>query len=95
VPGKRAPSVLSRRRSALGSCADALSDVRILAIVRAARDAHLSECLLDALDCDSCRAYAARIAEAMVALQRDPFEEFDSHNDVFDLTFSDPIDQSR
>jgi hypothetical protein len=51
--------------------------------------------LLDPLHCDTCRAYATRITEATVALQRDPFKEFGSHNEALDLTSSDPIEPSR
>ena len=43
-----------------------------LAIRRAARDAHRSECNIDALECSACRAHAARIAEAKAALRRNP-----------------------
>jgi hypothetical protein len=43
-----------------------------LAIRRAARDAHRSECRVDALECSICRAHAARIAEAKALLRRDP-----------------------
>ena len=44
-----------------------------LAIRRAARDAHRSECGIDALECSVCRMHAARIAEAKAALRRDSF----------------------
>lgn len=44
-----------------------------LAIRRAARDAHRSECSIDALECSACRMHAARIAEAKAALRRNPF----------------------
>jgi hypothetical protein len=44
-----------------------------LAICRAARDAHRSECNIDALECSACRAHAARIAEAKAALRRNSF----------------------
>ena len=35
-----------------------------LAIARAARDAHRSECELDAVECDACRAHARAIKDA-------------------------------
>lgn len=41
-----------------------------LAIRRAARDAHRSDCTADALECIICGAHAARIAEAKAALCR-------------------------
>lgn len=41
-----------------------------LAIRRAARDAHRSECSIDAFDCNTCRMHAACIAEAKAALGR-------------------------
>jgi hypothetical protein len=44
-----------------------------LAIRRAARDAHRSDCRDDPLECSICRAHVARIAEAKAALQRNPF----------------------
>jgi hypothetical protein len=88
VTRKRAPSVPSRRRSALRPVVEFPYNVRTLAIVRAARDAHRSDCLRDALDCDGCRACAASIHEAMVALQRDPFKEFGLQNDARDLPVS-------
>lgn len=44
-----------------------------LAIRRAARDAHRTECRIDALECSVCRAHALRIAEANAALRCDPF----------------------
>ena len=44
-----------------------------LAIRRAARDAHRSECAIDALECSVCRMHATRIAEAKTALRRNPF----------------------
>jgi len=36
----------------------------MLAIRRAARDAHRSECDLDAVECEACREHARDIAEA-------------------------------
>ena len=50
-----------------------LRAARELAIRRAARDAHRSECSVDALECDACRLHAASIAEAKTALRRDRF----------------------
>jgi hypothetical protein len=44
-----------------------------LAVRCAARDAHRSECLVDALECSVCRAHAERIAEAKFALRRERF----------------------
>ncbi len=44
-----------------------------LAIRRAARDAHRSECRVDALECNICRAHAARIAEAKAKLRHDRY----------------------
>jgi hypothetical protein len=88
VTRKRAPSVPSRRRSAVRSVVEWPFNVRTLVILRAARDAHRSDCLRDALDCDGCRAYAARIYEAMVALQGDPFKEFGLQNDARELPVS-------
>jgi len=40
----------------------------MLAIRRAARDAHRSECGRDAVECDICREHAWAIAEAKYAL---------------------------
>ena len=45
-----------------------------LAIHRAARDVHRSECTIDAFECSVCRAHACRIAEAKAALRCKPFE---------------------
>ena len=39
-------------------------NARAFAIVRAARDAHRSECELDAFACDACRAHARAITSA-------------------------------
>ena len=39
-------------------------NARSLAIARAARDAHRSECELDAVACDACRAHARAIKSA-------------------------------
>ncbi len=44
---------------------------RRLAIARAARDAHRSDCDLDAVECDTCRAHAAAIANAKFALREE------------------------
>lgn len=48
-----------------------LNAARELAIRRAARDAHRSECDTDALECAICRMHAARISEAKAALKLD------------------------
>ncbi len=66
----------------------------MLAILRAARDAHRSECLLDELQCDSCRAGATGIAEAIVAQQRDLFEDFDLHEDAWHVPFFGTAERS-
>lgn len=44
-----------------------------LAMRRAARDAHRSECDAEASECAICRMHAACIAEAKAALRRDTF----------------------
>jgi hypothetical protein len=67
----------------------------MLAILRAARDAHRSECLLDELQCDGCRASAASVAEAVVAQQRDPFEDFDVYEDAWHVPFFGTMEPSR
>ncbi len=59
----------------------------MLAVLRAARDAHRSECLLDELQCDGCRACVAGIAEAIVAQRRDPSEDFNVHDDAWHVPF--------
>ena len=53
--------------------AEFLYAARELAIRRAARDAHRSECESDALECNVCRVHATRIADAKAALRRDAF----------------------
>lgn len=53
--------------------AEFLHAARELAIRRAARDAHRSECESDALECSVCRRHATRIADAKAALRRDAF----------------------
>jgi hypothetical protein len=50
-----------------------LHAARELAIRRAARDAHRTECDADAFECPICRTHAARIAEAKAALRHDVF----------------------
>ncbi len=40
----------------------------VLAIRRAARDAHRSECERDVVECDACREHARNIADAKRAL---------------------------
>jgi hypothetical protein len=44
---------------------------RELAIRRAARDAHRTECRIDAWECGVCRMHAEQIADAKHALQRE------------------------
>ena len=56
-----------------GLGAQFLRAARELAIRRAARDAHRTECDTDAFECTICRMHAARIAEAKAALRRDAF----------------------
>jgi hypothetical protein len=53
--------------------AEFLYAARELAIRRAARDAHRSDCDTDALECNICRMHAARIAEAKAALRHNAF----------------------
>jgi hypothetical protein len=43
-----------------------------LAIRRAGRDAHRSDCRLEATECAICREHAGCISEAKAALRRDP-----------------------
>jgi hypothetical protein len=50
-----------------------LHAARELAIRRAARDAHRTECDADAFECSICRMHAASIADAKSALRRDAF----------------------
>ena len=53
--------------------AEFLHAARELAIRRAAREAHRSECESDALECNVCRVHATRIADAKAALRSDAF----------------------
>lgn len=69
---RRAAPVTSRGRLFPGISAEFLHSAQGLAIRRAARDAHRSECSLDAVECSICRMHAARIAEAKATLRRDP-----------------------
>ncbi len=68
----KAVAVQSRGRL-IGISAEFLHAARELAIRRAARDAHRSECQSDALECNVCRVHATRIADAKAALRSDPF----------------------
>ncbi len=68
----KAASVRGRGRRLIRSISgEFLHAARELAIRRAARDAHRSDCDNDALECSICRMHAARIAEAKAALRRD------------------------
>ena len=69
---KRAVPATRRGRLFPGISAAFFQAAQELAIRRAARDAHRSECDLDAVECSICRMHAARIAEAKAALRRDP-----------------------
>lgn len=69
----KAASARGRGRFIRGISAEFLHAARELAIRRAARDAHRSECDTDAFECAICRMHAARIAEAKAALRRDAF----------------------
>jgi hypothetical protein len=69
----KAASAQGRGRLIRSIGADFLCAARGLAIRRAARDAHRTECDADALECSICRMHAARIAEAKAALRRDAF----------------------
>jgi hypothetical protein len=64
---------VQRRGRLFGISAEFLHAARELAIRRAARDAHRSECDTDALECSICRVHATRIADAKTALRRDAF----------------------
>jgi len=68
----KAVAVQSRGRL-IGISAEFLHAAREVALRRAARDAHRSECDTDALECSICRMHAARIADAKAALRRDAF----------------------
>jgi hypothetical protein len=69
----KAASARNRGRLIRSISAEFLHAAHDLAIRRAARDAHCSECDTDAFDCAICRMHAARIAEAKAALRRDAF----------------------
>ncbi len=69
----KAASAQGRGRLTRTITADFLHAARELAIRRAARDAHRTECETDAFECTVCRMHAARIAEAKAALRRDAF----------------------
>jgi hypothetical protein len=69
----KAASAPGRGRLIRSSSADFLHAARELAIRRAARDAHRTECDTDAFECTICRMHAQRIAEVKAALRRDIF----------------------
>lgn len=69
----KAASARGRGRLIRGISSKFLHAARELAIRRAARDAHRSECDADASECAICRMHAACIAEAKAALRRDTF----------------------
>ena len=69
----KAVSAPVRGRLIRSISAEFLHAARELAIRRAARDAHRTECETDAFECTICRMHAARIAEAKAALRRDAF----------------------
>ena len=67
------PVAVQSRGRLIGISAEFLHAAREVALRRAARDAHRSECDTDALECSICRMHAARIADAKAALRRDAF----------------------
>jgi hypothetical protein len=73
VINNEAASALGRGRLIRTISAEFLHAARELAIRRAARDAHRTECHTDAFECSICRIHAVRIAEAKAALRRDAF----------------------
>jgi len=60
-----------RSRQTSGLSVEFFCVARGLAIRRAARDAHRTECRIDALECAACRMHAEHIAEAKRSLQRE------------------------
>jgi hypothetical protein len=73
VINNKAVSARNRGRLIRSISSEFLHAARELAIRRAARDAHRSECDTDAFECAICRMHAQRIAEAKIALRRDAY----------------------
>lgn len=69
--GVRVVRLLSAEREGAGVSSAFVHSARSLAIARAARDAHRSDCERDAFDCETCREHAAAVAKAKLALREE------------------------